>query len=59
MSRVRRAGVRPVARPLVESVEYIPDCLVNNVGTTEVEGYVPDVFDEPVLAIPKESAHVV
>ena len=54
MSRARgRCGETRFARLPVESVEYVLDCLEHGIGTAEVEGYVPDVFDEPVLAIPE------
>ena len=49
----------PCTRLLVESVEYVLDCLKHGVGTAEVEGHVSDVFDESVLAMRKESAHAV
>ena len=44
----RRLALLPV-----ESVEYVLDCLEHGIGAAEVLGDVPDILDEPVLAIPE------
>ena len=44
---------RPLAPLPMEFVEYVLDCLEHGIGTAEVQGDVPDILDEPVLAIPE------
>lgn len=44
---------RPLAPLPVESVEYVLDCLEHGIGAAEVQGDMPDILDELVLAIPE------